>query len=98
MNFSTSFPLADDQPVEGERDERRRAVEAARKACELTDFQDFNALKALAAAFAEQGNFEKAIGWQEKAIERSPEEKKAAEEELLNLYQDEKPFRVAENS
>ncbi len=75
-----------------------KAADAARKACELTDFQDYNALKALAAAFAEQGNFEKAIGWQEKALEHSPETKKKDEEELLELYRDEKPFRVADLS
>lgn len=82
---------------EGVRD-GEKAEEAARKACELTDFQDHNALKALAAAFAEQGKFEKAIGWQEKAVERSPEERKTDEEELLQLYRDEKPFRVADIS
>lgn len=75
-----------------------KAVEAARKGCELTDFQDYNALKALTAGFAEQGNFEKAIGWQEKAVERSPEIQKTDEEKLLQMYRDEKPFRVVDIS
>lgn len=75
-----------------------KAVAAARKACELTDYQDFNALKALAAAFAENGDFEKAIGWQEKAVERSPEANKEDENKLLELYHDEKPFRVVDSA
>ncbi|MEZ6124097.1 MAG: tetratricopeptide repeat protein [Planctomycetaceae bacterium] len=75
-----------------------RAIEAATRACELTDFQDFNALKALAAAYAEDANFEKAIGWQEKAIERAPEAAREDEQKLLELYRDKKPFRVADIS
>lgn len=73
-----------------------KAVESANKACELTGYKDPAGLKALAAAFAEAGNFDKAIGWQEKALELLPEDQRAGEREVLELYRDHKPMRVAD--
>lgn len=72
----------------------RRAVEAATKACELTKYEDWNCLKALAAAFAEEKQFDTAIGWQEKTVDKCPESEKQNEQKLLTLYQQKQPYRV----
>jgi tetratricopeptide (TPR) repeat protein len=69
------------------------AVKAALKACELNKYHHPADLKALAAAYAETGEFELAIGWQEKAIKISPAEDKALEEKVLEQYQDKRPYR-----
>lgn len=73
-----------------------KAVQAATTACKLTDYKDLGALKALAAAFAESGDFEKAIGWQEKAVQSSPEDQQALERETLEAYRAKRPFRFDE--
>jgi tetratricopeptide (TPR) repeat protein len=47
----------------------RQAIECASKACTLSKFEDQEALEALAASYAETGDFGNAIKWQEKSIE-----------------------------
>lgn len=69
------------------------AVKAALKACELNKYQVAADLKALAAAYAENGQFELAIGWQEKAIQLSSVDDKADEEKVLEQYKDKRPYR-----
>jgi tetratricopeptide (TPR) repeat protein len=51
-----------------------RAIELAEKAAELTDYQEAYILSTLASAYAEVGDFEKAVQWSEKAVERNREE------------------------
>lgn len=46
----------------------KKAVESARKACELTKWDDPFTMEDLAAAYAESGEFEMAVKWQQKAI------------------------------
>jgi hypothetical protein len=50
----------------------------------------------LAAAYAEAGDFEKAVRWQEKANDRyiDPEDRQRGKERL-ELYKEEKPYRDA---
>jgi tetratricopeptide (TPR) repeat protein len=70
-----------------------QAVKAALVACELDKYQNPADMKALAAAYAEAGQFELAIGWQEKALKLSSADDKAVEEKVLEQYKDKRPYR-----
>ena len=45
-----------------------RAVELATKACEITEYKQAHVLSTLAAAYADEGKFDIAIEWSEKAV------------------------------
>lgn len=80
------------------RDEKYRdgtkAIEDATKACELTDWKRPEYLDTLAAAYAEAGQFDKAVEWQEKAVESVAEDQNVDDfATRLELYQAEKPYR-----
>ena len=74
-----------------------RAVELATKAAEITDFEEAHILSTLAAAYAEIGEFEKAVEWSEQSVEIS-EDKKQREDlkEELKLFKAGKPVRENE--
>jgi hypothetical protein len=61
----------------------------------LSHWQDPDALDTLAAAYAEIGNFEEAIKWQNKALEFPEYAKKEGENahRRLRLYAERKPYR-----
>lgn len=78
----------------------KEAVEYATKACELTGWKNPMYFDTLAAAYAEDGQFDKAVSWQEKALADPAEmEKAVGKEELekargrLQLFKERKPFR-----
>jgi tetratricopeptide (TPR) repeat protein len=74
----------------------RRAVEAATRACELTEWKNPNNLDTLAAAFAESGDFESAVKWQTKQLETldlTPSQIADAKAHLA-LFKLHKPFRT----
>jgi tetratricopeptide (TPR) repeat protein len=73
----------------------KKAVDYAKKACELTDWKKPNYLATLSAAFAESGDFQEAIKWQTKALEVSELEKDKAEEyrQRLKMFEEGKPCR-----
>ena len=76
----------------------KRAVENANEAYQLTDGKDWNCIGALAAAYAESGDFEKAKEWQAKAIELAKSDKTATDKDkaeassCLELYKQGKPY------
>jgi tetratricopeptide (TPR) repeat protein len=71
----------------------KEAVEFATKACELTQFEDANNLGTLAAAYAEAGDFEQAVKWQQKVYELAPADQKADVQSRIDLYREGKPYR-----
>lgn len=76
----------------------KKAVQYATKACELTEWESSNAIGTLAAAYAEAGDFENALKWQNKMLEFNWRDKKDEEtvRKNLALYQDHKPVRDLE--
>ena len=66
-----------------------KAVRYATRACELTEWHDAQAIDSLAAAYAETGDFDKAIPYQKQADEMA----KKADPERLTLYEKHQPFR-----
>jgi tetratricopeptide (TPR) repeat protein len=81
-------------PEEKYRD-GKKAVESATKACELSEWKERNHLDTLAAAYAEIGDFDHAVEWQQKTIALSPstDANLSAYKERLALYKDKKPYR-----
>lgn len=70
----------------------RRAIELARKACELTQWNEPNHIDTLAAGYARTGDFASAVKWQKKALE-DPDFRKVKEaRERLALYRARKPY------
>jgi tetratricopeptide (TPR) repeat protein len=73
----------------------KRAVEVARKACELTDHKTGGYLDTLAAAYAEVGDFARAVEWQEMALKAGdlPVRDLDGARQRLELYKAKKPYR-----
>jgi tetratricopeptide (TPR) repeat protein len=72
----------------------QKAVEAATKACELTDWNEAGIIDTLAAAYAEAGDFTLAIKWQTRALELETQTKnKEAYVARLKLYQGKRAYR-----
>jgi tetratricopeptide (TPR) repeat protein len=73
------------------------AVNLADKLCKATDYRQPLALDALAAAYAETGNFDKAVGTAQKALrlalQLGPKELALGLEKRLKLYQLGRPYR-----
>jgi tetratricopeptide (TPR) repeat protein len=70
-----------------------RAVELARRGCELTDWQDANILDTLACAYAECSRFEEAGTWASKSLEMADDDIKGAVAGHVELFRNGKPAR-----
>ena len=91
--------LLSTSPIDMLRD-GKRALELAEKACELTDYKKAYILSTLAAAYAELGDFDKALEWSQKCIEiaeNDPHDKERLDDlkKELESYQKNQPYREA---
>jgi tetratricopeptide (TPR) repeat protein len=71
----------------------KRAVELATTACEMSGWNNAHGVGALAAAYAESGDFVNAVKWQEEFLRLCSEGDKKKWGFLLELYKSGKPFR-----
>ena len=78
----------DDSLRDGER-----ALKLAHAVCRATNYQERDFLDSLAAAYAETGDFENALKWQEKAVEMVRGDGKKSFVARLDSYKDKKPWR-----
>ncbi len=75
----------------------KRAVEYAKKACELTSWKDSLCLDALASSCAEAGNFEEAVKWGRESLKfNRPENEVKQAQNRLDLYKQGKPYHLSE--
>ncbi len=73
----------------------KKAVELAKRACELSQWKEPHVIATLAAAYAEAGDFDEAIKWENKALE-FPDfavRYKKRSQKRLQLYKERKPYR-----
>jgi tetratricopeptide (TPR) repeat protein len=70
----------------------KQAIELAKKACELTLWQNEAYLDTLASAYAEIGDFAQAVSWQKKAVEAATPEANMDYTDRLALYEAHRPF------
>ena len=79
----------------------RRAVLFAEEVCELAGFEDPNTLDVLAAAYAENGNFKKAVKTAETALKKAGQQGKTGQiseiKKRMELYKSNKPYREIVN-
>lgn len=73
----------------------QRALENAKKACDLTAWKEPLDLITLAAAYAEVGDFDKAVTWEQKAENGGLKNQDLKDSQArLELYKQKKPFRL----
>ena len=88
-SYSVAAYLMSVCPVPKYRD-GRKAIAYAQKACELTKWEDASHVETLAIAYAEAGQFDRAIEFQNKAAALDPKE---VDSERLALYEQRQPLR-----
>lgn len=71
----------------------RDAIGRAKEACQVTQWSDAGIIDTLAAAYAESGQFDKAIEMQQKAMDLAPPRFRDEFRSRLKLYQENKPYR-----
>lgn len=78
----------------------KEAVRLALKLCQISNWKDSDYLDTLAAAYAEEGNFEKAVEHQRRALklDTAKSSKREGKQSRLRLYQERRPFHEAVSS
>ncbi len=80
-------------PTDKLRDGKQAVIDAT-SACNLGRWIDDGQVDTLAAAYAEDGDFEQAVKWQEKAISLLKNEpRRSAYESRVKMYREGKPYR-----
>jgi tetratricopeptide (TPR) repeat protein len=72
----------------------KKAIDNAKIACDLTKNADWVCVDTLAAAYAEVGDFEKAVDLQTRALKLATAEHRDSCSDRLKLYEDKKPLRI----
>ena len=80
--------------ADGQFRDGRAAVELATKACQMTIWKEPVYIDTLAAAYAEVGQFDKAVEWQQRAMEMVAEKHKDDYRTRLELYRSKKALQV----
>ena len=73
-----------------------KAVDNAYRMCVRTEWKDWVAVSVLAAAHAEEGNFETAVKFAKRASDLAPEEKKTERQRRIEQFQAGIPFRISQ--
>ncbi len=78
----------------------KRALTLAKKACDLSSWQDGYAIDTLASSLGETGDFAQAVTWEERSIDllksqSGPADVQKEESERLDLYRKALPYREA---
>jgi tetratricopeptide (TPR) repeat protein len=73
----------------------KEALETSRRACEVTNWKSYDAVDTLAAAYAETGDFDKAIKYETQALNMKGvyATRRKEMQERLELYRQHKPYR-----
>ena len=72
----------------------KKALENGKQACEMSGGKDGDALDSLAAAYAENGDFDRAVEQETKALKLAMTDRsKKKFQARLELYQQKKPYR-----
>lgn len=71
----------------------KKAVQYAERACELTHWKWASGISVLAAAYAEAGDFKKAVEFQEQATDMVPIKRRPDYRARLDLYKTHRPYR-----
>jgi len=79
---------------DGKHRDGKRAIEYALKACELSAWKDVKCYGTLAAAYAEQGQFEEAIKVATRGLTIASEEEKSLLRSNIGLYRSGRPLRM----
>ena len=81
-------------PADALRD-GQKAISYAKKACKLDQWQNWNFVNILAAAYAEAGDFDDAVKYQKQAMRLMPPDRPHVEEQQarLMLYEKHQPYR-----
>jgi len=73
----------------------QKAVEYAKRACELSSWKDAFCLGTLAASYAEVGNFDEAVKWERKCIIIGlPDKNMGQARKELRLFEQKKPYHA----
>ena len=75
--------------ADGKYRDATQAITLARKACQLTGWNDFSTLDTLATAYAADEDWKQAASWQEKALEFSPPAQRADLQRRLDMFRKE---------
>ena len=89
--------LLSSSPDSAQRD-GKQAIQHAKRACQLSNWQNSETLEALAAAYAESGDFSESIKWQTKALQLASPELAPTARQRLELYQARQPYHLRPQS